>query len=202
MESGLSFFPERFLGGQHEFKVGTSLYWRGLSVGLRNSPAGNYTLIYDRVNNVSGTPVEIAMLNSPTEPKPRTNYYAGYFKDTWRATDHLTVNIGVRFDQQHAFLTEQSKEASPNFPTLFPAATFAPLDVLTWNSLVPRLGLAWDVAEQDGHQGNVRRLFERALRQLCEFLQPSDEHHDEFPLEGSQRQRRLRSGRGEPRHER
>ena len=148
VESGLSFFPERFLGGQHEFKVGTSLYWRGLSVGLRNSPAGNYTLIYDRVNNVSGTPVEIAMLNSPTEPKPRTNYYAGYFKDTWRATDHLTVNIGVRFDQQHAFLTEQSKEASPNFPTLFPAATFAPLDVLTWNSLVPRLGFAWDVAER------------------------------------------------------
>jgi len=25
-------------------------------------------------------------------------------------------------------------------------------------------------------------LCERALRQLCEFLQPSDEHHDEFPL--------------------
>ena len=79
---------------------------------------------------------------------PRTNYYAGYFKDTWRVTDHLTVNIGVRFDQQRAFLTEQSKEASPNFPTLFPAATFAPLDVLTWNSLVPRLGFAWDVAER------------------------------------------------------
>ena len=146
MESGLSFF-QRVSGGQHEFKVGTSLYWRGLSVGLRNSPAGNYTLIYDRVNNVSGTPVEIAMLNSPTEPKP-SQLLRRLFKDTWRATEHLTVNIGVRFDQQRAFLTEQSKEASPNFPTLFPAATFAPLDVLTWNSLVPRLGVAWDVAER------------------------------------------------------
>jgi hypothetical protein len=143
VDSGLSVFPERFLGGQHEFKVGTSLYWRGLSVGLRNSPAGNYTLIYDR-----GAPVEIAILNSPTEPKPRTNYYAAYFKDTWRVSNRVTVNLGVRFDQQHAFLSEQSREASPDFPTLFPAATFAPLDVLTWNSVVPRLGLAWDVAEK------------------------------------------------------
>lgn len=143
VDSGLSVFPERFLGGQHEFKVGTSLYWRGSSVGLRNSPAGNYTLIYDR-----GTPVEIAMLNSPTEPKPRTNYYAGYFKDTWRVTNRVTVNLGVRFDQQRAFLTEQSREASQDFPTLFPAATFAALDVLTWNSVVPRLGLAWDVADK------------------------------------------------------
>jgi len=31
---------------------------------------------------------------------------------------------------------------------LFPAATFAPLDVLTWNSIVPRLGIAWDMAKK------------------------------------------------------
>jgi hypothetical protein len=148
VESSVSVFPEKFLGGQHELKAGTSLYWRGLSVGLRNSPAGNYTLVFDRVNNVSGTGTEIQILNSPTSPKPRTNYYAGFLKDTWRVTDHVTANLGVRIEQQHAFLAKQSREASPDFPTLFPAATFDPLDVLTWNSVVPRLGLAWDVANR------------------------------------------------------
>jgi len=70
LDSSLSVFPDRFLGGKHEMKVGTSLYWRGLSVGLRNTPAGNYTLIFDKVNGVSGQPVEIQMNNAPTRPKP------------------------------------------------------------------------------------------------------------------------------------
>jgi hypothetical protein len=146
VDSSISVFPEKFLGGQHELKAGTSLYWRGLSVQLRDSPAGNYTLVFDKVNGVSDQPVEIRILNSPTSPKPRTNYYAGFLKDTWRVTDHVTANLGVRIEQQHAFLAKQSRGASQNFPTLFPAATFEPLDVLTWNSIVPRLGLAWDVA--------------------------------------------------------
>jgi hypothetical protein len=148
VDSSLSLFPENFLGGRHELKVGTSLYWRGLSVGLRNTPAGNYTLIFDKVNGVSHQPVELQVNNAPTRPKPRTNYFAGYLKDTWRVTERLTANLGVRIEQQHAFLEAQSREASPDFPTLFPAATFAPLDVLTWNSYVPRLGLAWDMGNK------------------------------------------------------
>ena len=148
VDSSISVFPEKFLGGQHELKAGTSLFWRGLSVQLRDSPAGNYTLVFDRVNGVPDQPVEIRILNSPTSPKPRTNYYAGFLKDTWRVTNRVTANLGVRIEQQHAFLAEQSRGASQNFPTLFPAATFEPLDVLTWNSIVPRLGLAWDVASK------------------------------------------------------
>jgi hypothetical protein len=148
VDSSISAFPENFLGGHHELKVGTSLYWRGLSVGLRNNPAGNYTLIFDKVNGVSGQPVEIQMNNAPTRPWPRTNYFAGYLKDTWRVSQRLTVNLGVRIEQQDSFLKAQTREASPDWPTLFPAATFAPLDVLKWNSVVPRLGLAWDMGNK------------------------------------------------------
>jgi hypothetical protein len=124
------------------------LYWRGLSVGLRSSPAGNYTLVTDTVSGVPNVGAEIRILNSPTRPKPRTNYFAGYIKDTWRVTDHVTANLGLRIEQQHSFLEAQSREASPDFPTLFPAATFAPLDVLTWSSYVPRFGIAWDMGNK------------------------------------------------------
>jgi hypothetical protein len=164
VDSSISLFPESFLGGKHELKAGTSLYWRGLSVGLRNNPAGNYTLVFDKVNGVSHQPVEIDILNAPTRPKPRTNYFAGYLKDTWRVSDHLTVNLGVRVEQQHAFLEAQSRVASPDFPTLFPAATYAPLDVLTWPSVVPRLGIAWDL----GHQSVVKATFGRYANGLSD----------------------------------
>ena len=63
-------------------------------------------------------------------------------------TDRLTLNLGLRIEQQTSFLPEQSKEASPQFPTLFPATSFDGLDVLTWNKVVPRFGLAWDVADR------------------------------------------------------
>ena len=143
LDSGLSLFPQRSFGGQHEFKVGTTLYWRRNSVGWRVHPSGDYTLIFD-----GPAAAEIDIRNSPTQPDSRANYYAGYIKDTWRATDRMTLNLGLRFEQQKSFLPEQSKEASPQFPTLFPATSFDGLDVLTWNKVVPRFGLAWDVADR------------------------------------------------------
>lgn len=158
VDSGLSIFPERFLGGQHELKVGTTLYWRRNSVGWRVHPAGDYILVFDRLNNVSGTPSEIQIRNSPTQPDSRANYYAGYIKDTWRLTDRVTLNLGLRIEQQKAFLPEQSKEASPMFPTLFPAASYDRLDVLTWNTVVPRVGLAWDVANKTVVKGTFGRF--------------------------------------------
>jgi hypothetical protein len=148
VDSGLSVFPERFLGGQHEMKVGTTLYWRRNSVGWRVHPAGDYTLVFDRVNNVSNTPTEIQIRNSPTQPDARAYYYAGYFKDTWRVNERVTINMGLRFEQQKSLLPKQSKQPSPQFPTLFPAVSYDGLDVLTWNSVVPRFGLAWDVANK------------------------------------------------------
>jgi hypothetical protein len=148
IDSGLSMFPEKFLGGQHELKVGTTLYWRKNSIGWRLNPAGDYTLVFDRVNNVSGTPAEIQIRNSPAEPDSRANYYAGYIKDTWRVTEKITLNLGLRMEQQKSFLPAQSREASPLFPTLYPAASYDALDVLTWNTVVPRAGVAWDVANK------------------------------------------------------
>lgn len=150
IDASISMFPEEFLGGSHELKAGTTLYWNIDRFGTRNHPAGNYTLVFDRLGGVPDQPAEIQIRNTPTSPGKdnRVNQYAGYLKDTWRVTDRLTANLGVRFQQQRAFLPKQSKEASPDFPTLFPAAEYAALDLLTWQSVDPRLGLALDVADK------------------------------------------------------
>jgi hypothetical protein len=144
-DAGVSFFPEAFLGGRHEMKVGTTMYWERGGEGKTPNPAGDYVLVYDRVGGVSNQPVEIQIFNAPNRPINWTHKYAGYVKDTWRVTDNLTLNLGVRYEYQHAFLPEQSKPVTPAFPTLFPAGTFPYLSVQKWHSTVPRFGLAWSL---------------------------------------------------------
>jgi hypothetical protein len=143
-DGGVSFFPENFLGGHHELKVGSTLYWERNGTSQEHSPAGDYVLVYDKVGGVSHQPVEID-ITSTVFPTQWATHYAGYLKDTWRITDSLTANLGVRYEQQHAYLPKQSRTASLEFPTLFPAGTYAAQDILTWRSTVPRFGLAWSL---------------------------------------------------------
>lgn len=125
-------------------KTGVTVYWHHHATGTLDLPHGNYVLTFDRVGGVSGQPVEIEMNNSPLKPENRQNTYAWYLKDSWRATDRVTVNLGVRWERQHSFLPQQSKDASSQFPTLFPAGSFPAVDILTWMRVLPRVGLAWN----------------------------------------------------------
>lgn len=145
LDGGISFFPENFLGGRHELKAGTTMYWEKGGSSKEHTPAGDYVLVTDRVSGVSGQPAEIQIFNAPVQPINRGRKYAAYLKDTWRIREDLTLNLGVRFDYQEAFLPEQTKAASPGFPTLFPAGTFPYQSVQTWYSTVPRVGLAWSL---------------------------------------------------------
>ena len=140
LDGNVTYFPERFLGGRHEFKVGTTLYWHRLESGGQNNSAGNYVLVYD-----TNLPAEIQIFNYPVLGQNSQDFFAGYLKDTWRVTDTLTANLGVRYEYQHSFLPEQGKEASARFPALFPAKTFPYADIETWVSVVPRFGLAWSI---------------------------------------------------------
>jgi Carboxypeptidase regulatory-like domain/TonB dependent receptor-like, beta-barrel len=140
LDGSVSFFPEDLLGGKHELKAGTTMYWHRIASGTQNNPAGNYILSYD-----NGAPNQIQILNAPNLAKNSQDIYGFYLKDTWRVTNNLTANLGVRYEYQHAFIPAQSKEASAAFPGLFPAAQFSNTDIMTWNSVVPRAGIAWSL---------------------------------------------------------
>jgi hypothetical protein len=144
-EASASFFPSRSFGGQHDFKTGVSIYWDRTSDGWRDNLPGNYTLITDRINGVSGTPFRIRAYNTPVRPYDNEDIYAWYFKDSWRATDKLTLNLGVRWEYQHSYLPDQDFAGARDFPTVFPAKRVDYLDVQTFNRLVPRLGVAYDL---------------------------------------------------------
>jgi hypothetical protein len=147
-EGSVSFFPERHFAGQHDFKTGVSIYWDRTSDGWRNNLAGNYLLITDRINGVSGTPFRIRAYNTPVRPLDNEDIYAWYFKDSWRATDRLTLNLGVRWEYQHSYLPEQDYAGARDFPTVFPAKHVDKLDVQTFNRMVPRVGVAYDLGNK------------------------------------------------------
>lgn len=144
-EASASFFPERSFAGRHELKTGVSIYWDRTSDGWRNNLAGNYLLITDRINGVSGTPFRIRAYNTPVRPRDNEDIYAWYVKDTWRVTDRVTFNLGVRWEYQHSYLPEQDYDGARDFPTVFPPKHVDKLDVQTFSRAAPRVGVAYDL---------------------------------------------------------
>ena len=138
----VSYFPEKFLGGNHTFKAGYQFYWEQVGTAWHTMASGDYRLIFDRVLGVSNQPAEMETYNNPIiSPVNRETQYAIYVQDKW-AVGRFTVNAGLRWDRYHAFVGEQTKEQG----TFGNAGTFPAVDVLTWSALAPRIGTAWDLA--------------------------------------------------------
>lgn len=141
-QGSISFFPERFLGGGHSFKAGYGVIYAIHGVEQPNKENGNYVLIYDQVGGVPHRPVEISTWNLPLEGTYNRHLESfAYVKDDWRIRQHLTAQLGLRFERYHNYVVEQRK-VQGIFGT---SGTFPPVDVLTWNALAPRFGLAWDL---------------------------------------------------------
>jgi hypothetical protein len=115
LESNLAYVPTRFLGGRHNFKFGYHLQRRDNSGARPKNPAGDYALLFD-----AGVAAEFEANNAPVDPTNWDNVYSFYGTDQWRVGDRVTLNLGLRYDQQHSFVPEQSREAGSSRP----AATF------------------------------------------------------------------------------
>ena len=82
-----------------------------------NGVHGNYQLVFQTVGGVPGTPVQIRFFNYPISENREDLHEGGFFvQDKWQLARHLTVNVGLRFDDFATFIPVQSK----------PAGTFGP----------------------------------------------------------------------------
>ena len=93
-------------------------------------------LIHDSIDNYEGK---------------RNSFYAG---DTISA-GRLTINAGLRYDNQTSQGLPSEVAAHAAAPGLFPANSFAGSEKGTWNSLSPRLGLTYDLT---GDSKTILRL--------------------------------------------
>jgi Carboxypeptidase regulatory-like domain len=154
LDGSFSYFPDWSAAGRHEFKTGFTYYHYLHGSGTLEHPHGNYRLTYDSAPVAAENLVpelgyaraaEITISNYPTEPKNRVDMHAWYLMDTWRMTNRLTANLGVRLERQNGFVPEQSFPGSSQFPQLFPAGDFARVPVVTWFRALPRMGLAFEI---------------------------------------------------------
>jgi Carboxypeptidase regulatory-like domain len=144
-EDSISFFPDGSFGGKHEFKTGVSIYLDRSSDGYSNNLACNCILYTDTIGGVPNTASQIRIYNTPVVPSDHADTYAVYFKDSWRPTSRVTVNLGVRWERQHSFLPAQSYDGARDWATVFPAGSFSKIEVQNLSRAVPRTGVAWDI---------------------------------------------------------
>jgi hypothetical protein len=77
---------------------------------------------------------------------------------------NLTLQAGLRYDQQKGSDSGGTAPANPNVPTLLPAETFNGVSGLKWNNLSPRLGLTYAVGAD--RRTLLRAQYSRYVDQL------------------------------------
>jgi hypothetical protein len=138
----LSYFKDNW-GGSHNFKIGGELlhetftYIRGEGVdGIVPGDVLHYLS--------NGAPLEVDLFQTPSTSENGLWTIGAYIQDTWRVTNRLTLNVGVRLDRYRSFLPEQQGPPVGRFNAVqlsFPAQN----NLFTWNEPAPRLGATFDL---------------------------------------------------------
>ena len=137
----LTFLPHRNILGSHQFIVGGGSRFSGGGGSVPNHPAGNYQITYDVVNGVAHQPVEIQTFNFPIYQPNRGTNGNGFLNDKWEVGNRLTLNLGIRFDHDHAYIPPLVKVQGE----FGGAGSFPRIDGNTFNNWSPRLAAALDV---------------------------------------------------------
>jgi Carboxypeptidase regulatory-like domain/TonB dependent receptor len=140
----------------HDFKAGVNFINEPRLFITFNSGKGvvQHTHLTD---NVNGPISNITLNDGDASANIPLKQYAGYVQDDWAITDHLTLNIGLRYDLIRGFQFDQSK--NPNFVKVQAAGAAGLLagikglenfgkspkdDTNNWQ---PRLGFAYSLRE-------------------------------------------------------
>jgi hypothetical protein len=140
------------------FKIAAGASWyKGSLAGAHNFKFGfewgdNYNPYIQTVNlginaiYENGAPVEVTAYNTPFTAKSYFHDTSFYAQDAWTLRRRFTLDLGLRFDRFIGFYPEEKSDPNLTFPDLFPPVTFpASGNIVTWNNVSPRLGLAVDI---------------------------------------------------------
>jgi hypothetical protein len=163
-------FSKTIAGRRHDFKAGVAFINEptlggDFSTGL----AGQYTALEDRI----GSPIAlIQQYGGFFGDKTPTKQYSAYFQDDWYFSNHLTFNIGLRYDYYDALTLDQSTNAI--WQVLSTQTTYNESYLRDFQGgggrvlknektdFSPRLGFSWDVKGDARHvvRGGVGRFYD------------------------------------------
>lgn len=99
----------------------------------------------------NGVPQYAGLATTPIQQQTSDmNTLSFYGQDSWKLTNRLTIDLGIRWEYLKGYIPPQTSPSSQwlNFLTgvTSPTRTFAKIDnVPNWKYFTPRLGVSWDV---------------------------------------------------------
>jgi len=148
----VSHLADNFLGSSHDFRFGVQY-----SVAQAGGLVGYNDIIYTYSQSSPGYGYGIHY--TPFSYSGDSKAIGVFLDDTVRVNDRLSLNLGLRYDDQKAFAAERPALDELGNPT---GQTFPEEDYFTWKNWSPRLGFNWKATGDGktvlkGHWGRYYR---------------------------------------------
>jgi hypothetical protein len=120
----------------------------------------------------NGAPAAVVEFNTPLNTRELLRSFSGYVLDQVTLTPTLSLDLGGLADFSRGSLPAQSSPAGTFTPTRkFPAQS----DLISWNSISPRVGLAWQPPHSRGLvlRGAYLRLYTPLAGRYLDFGNPN-----------------------------
>jgi hypothetical protein len=148
-----TYFKDNLLGGNHSFKFGGEINYETQWNGFEQIRALN---LEHQFNNSRSSQVIIGF---PTASGPvgslgarddllsiaKLDHFNLFLSDQW-SIRRLTLNLGVRYDHYKSHIPEQQQLAATTAGFSIPETTFPAQTFFTWDSVVPRAGIVYDLS--------------------------------------------------------
>jgi hypothetical protein len=134
-------------GGTHNFQFGFE--WGDNYNSYIYKVNQGINLIYNSISPQPAftRPWQIEAYDTPTTQKNYFRDTSFYLQDTWTLKRRLTLSLGMRYDRFITYYPAQKADPNQTFPQLFPldaASTAASGNLVDWNTVSPRIGVAFD----------------------------------------------------------
>ena len=160
------------LGGSHDFKLGYEFQIDSSRFGS-NANSGHVRYLDDSANDRPFHVDRVMLFNMPAAGESasdnRNRHHSVFVQDSWRPVDRLSLNLGVRFEQQHTYFLDAV--SMPLLADFFPSGTARGRTNTVWNTWAPRLGVAFSLAPRTVLRGHYGRY----------YLNLADAHEDANP---------------------
>ena len=168
-----SYFAEEVLGGDHEIKFGVD--YLVSTVTSYDYYQGNIYLYYYEPDDffTSGEYWE-GEVRRDVNVSYWLRRYSAFIQDTV-TFGKLSVNLGLRYDNETSQVKDQAVPGCPFLPDLLPALSISSLDPgQSWTTLSPRLSLIYDIAGDGKNvfKVNLARYGSQEGFGMADFLNP------------------------------
>jgi hypothetical protein len=152
MSAKVSHLADNFLGGSHDFRFG---------VQYQDSEAGGLYGYNDLIftYDAGGSTYGYGYSRATFSYSGNSRGLGVFLDDTFRVSDRLSLNLGVRYDHNKAFSRSQDELDENGVPT---GTRFPQADFYTWDYVSPRLGFNLKLTKDGktvlkGHWGQYHR---------------------------------------------